>query len=82
MARAINGTVSRKRRKKILGLAKGYRSMRSKAFRKAREAVEKAYVMLIEIVESKKGALEGCGSQESTQLFGLKVLPTVSLFMD
>lgn len=41
MARAVNGTVSRRRRKKILDLAKGYRSVRSKAFRKAREAVEK-----------------------------------------
>ena len=41
MARAVNGSVSRKRRKKVLDLAKGYRSMRSKAFRKAREAVEK-----------------------------------------
>jgi large subunit ribosomal protein L20 len=41
MARAVNGTVARKRRKKILGMAKGYRSMRSKAYRKAREAVEK-----------------------------------------
>ena len=41
MSRAINGTVSRRRRKKILDLAKGYCSVRSKAFRKAREAVEK-----------------------------------------
>ena len=41
MARVINGTVSRRRRKKILDLAKGYRSIRSKTFRKAREAVEK-----------------------------------------
>ena len=41
MARAINGTVSRRRRKKILDLAKGYRSIRSRAFRKARESVEK-----------------------------------------
>jgi large subunit ribosomal protein L20 len=41
MARAINGTVSRKRRKKILDLAKGFRSIRSRAFRKARESVEK-----------------------------------------
>ena len=41
MTRAVNGTVARKRRKKILGMAKGYRSMRSKAYRKAREAVEK-----------------------------------------
>ena len=41
MARAINGTISRRRRKKILDMAKGYRSIRSRAFRKARESVEK-----------------------------------------
>ena len=40
MPRAVNGTVSRKRRKKVLKMAKGYRSVRSTAFRKAREAVE------------------------------------------
>jgi large subunit ribosomal protein L20 len=40
MPRAVNGTISRKRRKKILKMAKGYRSVRSTAFRKAREAVE------------------------------------------
>ena len=40
MPRAVNGTVSRRRRKKILKMAKGYRSVRSAAFRKAREAVE------------------------------------------
>ena len=41
MARAINGTISRRRRKKILDMAKGYRSVRSRVFRKARESVEK-----------------------------------------
>ena len=40
MPRAVNGTVSRRRRKKILKMAKGYRSVRSTAFRKAREAVQ------------------------------------------
>ena len=40
MPRAVNGTISRKRRKKILKMAKGYRSVRSTAFSKAREAVE------------------------------------------
>ena len=40
MPRAVNGTISRKRRKKILKMAKGYRSVRSTAFRKARESVE------------------------------------------
>lgn len=42
MTRAVSGTVSRKRRKKVLRMAKGFRSVRSKVFRKAREAVEKA----------------------------------------
>ena len=44
MPRAVNGTVARKRRKKILKLAKGYRSVRSTCFRKAREAVEHGLV--------------------------------------
>jgi len=42
MPRAVNGSVSRNRRKKVLRMAKGFRSVRSKVFRKAREAVEKA----------------------------------------
>ncbi len=42
MTRAVNGTVSRNRRKKVLRMAKGFRSVRSRVFRKARESVEKA----------------------------------------
>ena len=42
MSRAINGTVSRKRRKKFIRMAKGFRSIRSRVFRKARESVERA----------------------------------------
>ena len=42
MSRAVNGTISRRRRKKVLRMAKGFRSVRSRAFRKARESVEKA----------------------------------------
>lgn len=42
MSRAVNGTVSRRRRKRVLRMAKGFRSVRSTVFRKAREAVEKA----------------------------------------
>ena len=42
MSRAVNGTISRRRRKKVLQMAKGFRSVRSKAYRKAREAVEKS----------------------------------------
>ena len=40
MARVKRGVVARRRHKKILKLAKGYRSVRSTCFRKAREAVE------------------------------------------
>ncbi len=42
MSRAVNGTLSRRRRKKTLRLAKGFRSVRSKVYRKAREAIYKA----------------------------------------
>ena len=42
MPRAVSGSVSRNRRKRVLRMAKGFRSVRSKVFRKAREAVEKA----------------------------------------
>jgi large subunit ribosomal protein L20 len=42
MTRAVNGTVSRNRRKKVIGMAKGFRSVRSRVFRKARESVERA----------------------------------------
>ena len=40
MPRARSGVVTRKRRKKILKLARGFYSARSRCFRKAKEAVE------------------------------------------
>jgi large subunit ribosomal protein L20 len=42
MARATNGTIHRKRRKKVLKAAKGFRGGRSKLFRTAKSAVMKA----------------------------------------
>ncbi|MBW1841909.1 MAG: 50S ribosomal protein L20 [Deltaproteobacteria bacterium] len=42
MMRVKRGTKARKRRKKILKLAKGYRGGRSKLFRTATDAVDKA----------------------------------------
>ena len=42
MPRAVSGTISRRRRKKMMGLAKGFRGSRSRQFQKAKEAVEKA----------------------------------------
>ena len=42
MARVKGGVVSRKRRKRILKLAKGYRGAKSKQFRTAKQAVMKS----------------------------------------
>jgi large subunit ribosomal protein L20 len=42
MARAINGTIHKNRRKKVLKAAKGFRGGRSKLFRTAKSAVMKA----------------------------------------
>jgi large subunit ribosomal protein L20 len=43
MPRAISGTLSRKRRKKILKYAKGYWGGRSRTYRRAKETVERAW---------------------------------------
>ena len=45
MARATNAPASRKRRRRRLQLAKGFRGNRSKLFRQATEAVDRARVM-------------------------------------
>jgi len=42
MQRVKRGVIARKRRKKVLKLAKGYRGGRSKLYRTAKEAVDKA----------------------------------------
>lgn len=42
MSRVVRGTKARKRRKKILKLAKGYVGGRSRGFRAASETVERA----------------------------------------
>jgi len=42
MPRAVSGVVTRKRRKKILKQAKGFRGAHGKTFRKAHEAVNRA----------------------------------------
>jgi len=44
MPRAVSGTVSKKRHKKILKRAKGYTGARKSTFRKARETVDRAGV--------------------------------------
>lgn len=44
MSRVKRGTVVKKRHKKVLKLAKGYRGARSKLFRTAKEAVNRSFV--------------------------------------
>jgi large subunit ribosomal protein L20 len=45
MPRATNAPASRKRRQRVLERAKGFRGSRSKLFRTAKEAVDRAMVM-------------------------------------
>lgn len=45
MPRSTNAPASRKRRKRVLSKAKGFRGNRSKLFRMATEAVDRAMVM-------------------------------------
>jgi len=45
MPRSTNAPASRKRRKRVLDQAKGFRGARSKLFRMATEAVDRAMVM-------------------------------------
>ena len=84
MPRAVNGTISRKRRKKILKMAKGYRSIRSTAFRKAREAVEHGLCYAYRDRKNRKrefrrlwiarinAAVRGEGMNYSQFMYGLK----------
>lgn len=44
MARVKGGTVTRKRRKRVLKLAKGYYGAKSKLFKTAKQAVMKSYM--------------------------------------
>jgi large subunit ribosomal protein L20 len=54
MPRAVSGTVSKKRHKKILKRAKGYRGSRRTTYRKARETVDRAGVYAYRDRKAKK----------------------------
>ncbi|MBM4142013.1 MAG: 50S ribosomal protein L20 [Lentisphaerae bacterium] len=54
MPRATNAPASRRRRKRRLALAKGFRGGRSKLFRQATEAVDRAMRMATEHRKQKK----------------------------
>ncbi len=47
MSRATNSPASRKRRKRVLAKAKGYRGFRSTHFRYAKDAVRKAAEIVV-----------------------------------
>ena len=62
MARVKRGVESRRKHKKVLKLAKGYRGARSRTFKVAKQAVTRAVSMLTETEELKK---------ETSGLYGL-----------
>jgi large subunit ribosomal protein L20 len=55
MPRATNAAASRRRRKKVLGYAKGYFGNKSKLFRYAKEAVHHAWLYAFRDRRKKKG---------------------------
>jgi len=62
MPRATNAPASRKRRKRVLEQAKGFRGSRSKLFRTATEAVDRAMVMATTHRKDKNAAIAVYGS--------------------
>lgn len=65
MARIKGATMTRKRRKKVLKLAKGYFGAKSRLFKTAKEAVMKSASMLT-LAESRRNATSApCGSPVS-----------------
>ena len=83
MPRSTNAPASRTRRKRRLELAKGFRGSRSKLFRQATEAVDRAMVMATKDRRKKKiayrqlwiarlsGACQKCGITYSRFIQGL-----------
>ena len=59
MPRATNAAASRRRRKKVLGYAKGYFGNKSKLFRYAKEAVQHAWQYAYAARRKKKGDRRG-----------------------
>lgn len=69
MPRAVNGTIHKNRRKKVLEKAKGFRGGRSKLFRTAKSAVMKAGQWAYRDRRKKNPNSENFGSPVSMQLF-------------
>ena len=70
MARVKRGNIARKRRNKILNLAKGFRGGNKNLFRTANQRVMKALCNAYGIEEEEKEILEDFGFLELTHLRG------------
>ncbi|EMO25870.1 ribosomal protein L20-like protein [Leptospira interrogans serovar Bataviae str. HAI135] len=68
MPRAVNGTIHKNRRKKILKDAKGFRGARSKLYRTAKSAVMKAGQWAYRDRRAKKEIFVNFGLSELTRL--------------
>ncbi len=72
MAHIKTGVTAKKRHKKILKLAKGYRGRAKNCFRVAIEKVEKALQYAYRDRKKKKQILGLCGYKELTPLYAKK----------
>ena len=68
MARVKRGATSHAKHKKVLKAVKGQWGRRKNTIRVARQAMEKAMQLLIEIVETKRKILNLFGYKESMQV--------------
>ena len=68
MSRTKGGTVTHRRHKKILDQAKGYYGARSRNFRTATQAVDKANQYATRDRKARKRQSARCGSSASTPL--------------
>ena len=62
MSRATSGVVSKKRHKKVLKLAKGFRGRAKNCFRVAVEKVEKAFKPVIKKIDFAKNFISRVGA--------------------
>ena len=67
MARVKGALATRKRRKKILKLAKGLLGFKSRHFKMAKQAVMKSAIMPISAESRRRETSAACGSLESTR---------------
>ena len=82
MPRANSSVPKHRRHRKVVKQAKGYYGARSRNFKTAKDAVEKAGLYAIEIVDKRNVSFVVYGLFELMQLRGNMACPTHSLFLD